>query len=135
MDSYHNKKIIYFDGVCNLCNGFVQFVINRDHKNALLFASLQSTAGIEMMQHFQLSNDITTVIFVDNGVLYKKSTAALHIVKHLKGIWPLAFAFIVVPTFIRDAVYDFIAKNRYRWFGKKEECMVPTLALKSRFIS
>lgn len=135
MDFYTGKKIIFFDGVCNLCNGFVQFVINRDPQNALLFASLQSQAGTDMMEHFHLSKDITTVIFIENGVLYKKSTAALQIVKHLNGIWPLAFVFIVIPTFIRNIVYDFVARNRYRWFGKKDECMLPTPELKSRFLS
>jgi predicted DCC family thiol-disulfide oxidoreductase YuxK len=134
MDFYHDKKIIYFDGVCNLCNGFVQFAINHDHKNVLLFASLQSKAGIDMAKHFQLSKDITTVIFVNNGIVYKKSTAALHIAKYLDGAWPLAFAFLIVPNFIRDVVYNIIAKNRYRWFGKKDECMVPTSALKNRFL-
>jgi predicted DCC family thiol-disulfide oxidoreductase YuxK len=135
MDFYQGKKIIFFDGVCNLCNGFVQFVIDRNKKEDILFSSLQSTAGAAMIHHFNVSNALTTVMFIEDGILYQKSTAALRIAKYLCCLWPVLFLFTVVPAFIRNMVYDFVAKHRYKWFGQKDACMMPSPALKSRFLS
>ncbi len=131
-----NELIILFDGVCNLCNGMVQFVIKNDAKKRFQFASLQSISGQEILQKFQLSTDVfDSFILLENGRLFTKSTAALRVVKRLKGLWLLLYSFIIVPKFIRDAVYNLIAKNRYKWFGKQETCWVPTPTLKERFLN
>lgn len=112
--------IILFDGVCNLCNGAVQFIIERDKKQHFRFASLQSKIGQEYQQKAGLALDkIDTILLVENGKIHQKSTAALRIARQLDGFWSLLFVFIIVPAFIRNAVYNFIAKNRYRWFGNK----------------
>lgn len=128
--------VILFDGVCNLCNSSVQFIIGRDPKAQFRFASLQSAYGQQQMTKFNLpASELNSVLLIKDGKLYQKSSAALHIARMLSGAWPLMFAFIIVPPFIRNAVYDFIARNRYKWFGKKDECMIPTPELKSRFIN
>lgn len=127
--------IILFDGVCNLCNGAVQFIINRDEKDTFRFASLQSETGQKLLAIHQLQHkNIDSIVLIKNEKACIKSTAALHIAKELSGIWKLAYYYIVIPKFIRDAVYDFIARNRYAWFGKKDQCMIPTAKLKSKFL-
>jgi predicted DCC family thiol-disulfide oxidoreductase YuxK len=129
------KKIILFDGVCNLCNRSVQFIIKRDKKKLFLFASLQGKTGRELLQKFNLPvNDINSFILLEGDSLFKRSSAALRIAKRLSGGWKLLYGFMIIPRFIRDAVYNLIAKNRYKWFGKKEGCMVPTAELKERFL-
>ena len=128
--------IILFDGVCNLCNGAVQFVIKRDDKRQFLFASLQSEEGRNILKENNFFTDgVYSFIRVENGRVFDRSTAALRVAKRLRIPWKWLYIFIAVPKFIRDAVYDFIAKNRYRWFGKKDECMVPTTELKERFLN
>lgn len=128
--------IILFDGVCNLCNGAVQFVIKRDDKRQFLFASLQSEEGRNILKENNFFTDgVYSFILVENGRIFDRSTAALRVAKRLRIPWKWLYIFIAVPKFIRDAVYDFIAKNRYRWFGKKDECMVPTTELKERFLN
>ena len=127
--------IILFDGVCNLCNGAVQFIIERDKKQHFRFASLQSKIGQEYQQKAGLAIDkIDTILLVENGKIYQKSTAALRIARHLDGLWSVLYVFIIVPPFIRNAVYDFIAKNRYKWFGKQDSCWMPTPDLKKLFL-
>ena len=128
-------NVIFFDGICNLCNGAVQFTIERDDKNIFKFAALQSDFAEEELKAFSINhNQLGSFVLLEDGKVYQKSTAALRVAKKLNGFWPLLYAFIVVPKFIRDAVYDFIAKNRYKWFGKQESCWVPTPELKSRFL-
>ena len=128
-------SIILFDGVCNLCNGSVNFIIDRDKKNKFRFASLQSAQGRELLGSFGFPTDrYESIILIQDGVLRKKSTAILHICKQLSGLWPLFFGFILLPAFIRDFLYDIVAKNRYRWFGKLESCRVPTPELRKRFL-
>lgn len=130
-----SKSIILFDGVCNLCNGFVNFVISRDSKNIFQFGSLQSEKAPELLKPFNFStNQLSTVLLIEDGKLYSQSTAALRILKKLNGAWPVLYAFIIVPKPIRDLVYDFIAKNRYKWFGRKDECMIPTPELRAKFV-
>jgi predicted DCC family thiol-disulfide oxidoreductase YuxK len=130
------ENIILFDGICNLCNTSVLFVIERDKKNKFLFASLQSSFGQEVLTKHQLNaTDFDSMILLQNDIIYQRSDAALRIVKELSGGWQLLFGFIVVPRFIRNGVYDFIAKNRYKWFGKQEACMLPTPELKAKFIA
>lgn len=128
--------VILFDGVCNLCNASVLFIIARDPHARFRFASLQSAFGQEQLLKFGLSvSELNSVMLIRNGVLYQKSNAALEIARHLRGLWPILYAFKIIPRFIRNAVYDWIARNRYRWYGKKDECMIPTPELKARFIA
>jgi predicted DCC family thiol-disulfide oxidoreductase YuxK len=129
-------SIILFDGVCNLCNTAVQFIIKRDHTNHFRFASLQSEQGKKILaENNILTNDMNSFILVENGKIYDKSTAALKIARKLKGFWRLLYGFIVVPKFIRDVIYRIISKNRYEWFGRQDECMMPTPELQARFLS
>lgn len=129
------EHIILFDGVCNLCNTSVQFVLKRDTKATFKFASLQSNAGQKLLADFKLPLDeFNSFIYIDDGKLYTRSSAALRVAKELNFPWKLMFGFIVVPPFIRNFVYDIIAKNRYKWFGKRESCMIPTAELKQRFL-
>lgn len=130
------EHIVLFDGVCNFCNASVQFIIKRDPKAKFSFAALQSERGQELlaqnklpMQHFD------TIILAEGGKIYQKSTAALRIAKELSGMWPiLYYACILVPPFLRNAVYSLVAANRYKWFGKREACMLPTPEQRARFI-
>jgi predicted DCC family thiol-disulfide oxidoreductase YuxK len=130
-----NHSVILFDGVCNLCNGFVQFTIERDKDQYFKFASLQSEAAKEILASFGLDNrSLSTVILVENGQYYTKSTAGLTIISRFGGFWSLVKVLLIFPKFIRDVVYDFIARNRYKWFGEKESCWIPTPELKKRFL-
>ena len=132
----NDKPVILFDGVCNLCNGSVQYVIRHDRNGLFRFASLQSDAGQHLLQQYNLpSTDFTSFVLVQDGKAYTKSTAALKVARKLSGPVRLLYGFIIVPPFIRDAVYNFIAKNRYKWFGKKDSCMIPTPGLKNRFLN
>jgi predicted DCC family thiol-disulfide oxidoreductase YuxK len=127
--------VIYFDGVCNLCSSSVQFILKRDKKSLFRFAALQGNAGRQMLQEAGFNQvEPESVILQENGKIYAHSTAALKIARHLSGLWPLLYGFIIVPTFIRDGVYRYIARNRYRWFGKKEECWLPRPEWRVRFL-
>ena len=127
--------IILFDGVCNLCNGFVQFVIRRDRANRFRFASLQSDTAREMLKNQPgAAQALDSVVLIENGRYYRQSTAALRILRRLGGAWPLLYGLIVVPAFVRDRVYAWIAKNRYRWFGQRDSCLLPTPELKAKFL-
>lgn len=129
------KAIILFDGVCNLCNGAVNFIIERDNKKYFQFAALQSTTGKSILEKFNIKvNNLETIILVENEKYYVKSTAALRIAKRLPSAWSFFYLFILIPVFLRDGSYSLIAKNRYRWFGKKEQCRIPTLELQKRFV-
>lgn len=122
--------------MCNLCNSAVQFIIKRDKKKQFFFAALQSGKGQALLKEFNLSTtELNSFILVYNGKAYKRSSGALYVAKLLGGFWKLFYGFIIIPSFIRDAVYNFIAKNRYKWFGKKESCMMPTPELKARFLN
>lgn len=135
MINLENKSIILFDGVCNLCNNSVQFIIKRDKKKRFFYASLQSDAVQSILLQFELKNsDFDSIILIDKGKVYQKSTAILKIIKHLNSAWELSYIFIIVPKFIRDFIYSIIAKNRYKWFGKREKCMIPTKELEMRFL-
>jgi predicted DCC family thiol-disulfide oxidoreductase YuxK len=128
------RAVLLFDGVCTLCNGFVQFVIQRDPAGRFQFATLQSDAARRLLQAAaQPLPD--TLVLVENGQVFLRSTAALRVARGLKFPWPLAFALVVVPRPLRDWVYDIVARNRYRWFGRRDACMVPTPELRARFLS
>lgn len=130
-----SNSIILFDGVCNLCNGAVQFIIRHEKTDELRFASLQSAiAGSILQTETQSVLLPDSVVLYDNGKTYFRSSAAIRISSYLKFPFCLFYVFIIVPAPIRDIIYDFIASRRYRWFGKKESCMVPTTDIKSRFL-
>ena len=132
-----DKQLILFDGVCNLCNSSVLYVIKRDKKDRFLFAPLQSDIGKEVINHFNINTKYTDSILLYNpkaNSVKLKSSAAMHVAKHLNFPSSLLVVFFIVPTFIRNWVYDFVAKNRYRWYGKKDACMIPTPELKKKFI-
>jgi predicted DCC family thiol-disulfide oxidoreductase YuxK len=132
----HNKhKIILFDGVCNLCNESVKIVIKNDKKDIFQFTALQSDLGIKMATQYGIDIAKTdSILLIDQDRIHVKSTAALRIARHLSGGYPLLYGFMIVPSFIRNWVYDIIAKNRYKWFGRKDSCMIPTPELKNKFL-
>jgi predicted DCC family thiol-disulfide oxidoreductase YuxK len=130
-----DKAIILFDGVCNFCNSTINLVIRKDKKDHFRFAPLQSVTGEKILKENGVdANQTESVILYENGKIYKRSAAALRISRHMSGLYPLLYGFMLVPPFIRNAVYDWIAKNRYKWFGKRESCMVPTKEVREKFI-
>ena len=130
------KPIILFDGVCNLCNNAVQFVIKHDSADKFMFAALQSATGQQLLQEYNLPTaGFNSFVLIQNGEVFLKSTAALQVAKQLTGPVKFLYGFIIVPPFIRNGVYTFIAKNRYKWFGKKDSCMIPTASLKAKFLN
>lgn len=130
--------VVLFDGVCNLCNATVNFLIDRDPHGTLRFAALQSVAGRKVLegagQPAPLDGDPTTIVLVEGGRVYERSSAVLRIVRHLRRGWPLLAAFVIVPPVLRDALYRWGASRRYRWFGRSESCRVPTPELRARFL-
>jgi predicted DCC family thiol-disulfide oxidoreductase YuxK len=131
----NSKPIILFDGICNLCDGAVQFVIKHDPEKKFLFASLQSEAGQRLLKQYKLSvENFNSFILIKDEKVYSKSTGALKVARQIKGVWSLLYIFIIIPAFIRDTVYTWIAKNRYKWFGKKETCMMVTPEFSARFL-
>lgn len=127
--------IILFDGVCNFCNGAVNFTIKRDKQKKIRFAALQCDAGRQLVQQYGLpADDMRSFLFIENGKVYNRSTAALKVCRYLTGLWPLCYGLIIVPAFIRNGIYDWIAKNRYKWFGERQDCMIPTPEVRTRFL-
>lgn len=130
-----NHKIILFDGVCNLCNSSVNFIIDRDKKNIFKFAALQSETGQKFLNKFGMDqNDFDSVVLVDENKFYSKSSAALKIVKEFPFLWKALYIFIIIPAPLRNFFYDLVAKNRYSWFGKKDSCRMPSPELKNKFL-
>ncbi|WP_421384963.1 thiol-disulfide oxidoreductase DCC family protein [Bacillus salacetis] len=126
--------IILFDGVCNLCNNIVQFVIKRDKDAYFQFASQQSPEGQALMEKYQIDPQTDSFILIEKGRAYMKSTAALRVSRNLDGTWKVFYAGMVIPKGLRDPIYDYIARNRYKWFGKRDSCMLPGPDMKKRFI-
>lgn len=129
-----SDKIVLFDGVCNFCATSVQFIIRHDKTNSLKFASLQSALGQELLTKYNMSKDLEGVVFIENNKAYFKSAAAFKIVRYFGGFWRILNVFPILPLFVTDFGYDIIAKNRYRWFGKKDSCMIPSPEIRSRFL-
>jgi predicted DCC family thiol-disulfide oxidoreductase YuxK len=131
-----NHQILLFDGVCQFCNDTVQFIIRHDKQETFKFAALHSAIGQELLKKHSLpTNDLQSVVLIKNQSAYTRSTAELHIFLGLGGWWSILYLFVLMPRPIRDGIYNFIAKNRYKWFGKKEECMVPSQEIRKRFLS
>lgn len=128
-------QIILFDGECHFCDRSVQFILKRDRHGYFKFASLQSELGQKLLKKHQIPTDTDSFVLVTSKQAYVKSTAALKVVRHLTGLWKILYVFILVPRPLRNFVYDVIAKNRYRWFGRKESCDLPTPEMRRRFLS
>lgn len=131
-----DKSLLFFDGVCNLCSGFVQFVIERDPEAKFRFASLQSEAGQQVLQDMNMSkSELGTVVLLKAGKTYTHSDVALEMSLELGGLWTLFYVFKIIPKVVRDRIYDWVAANRYKWFGEKEACWLPSPDLQARFLS
>ncbi len=127
--------VLLIDGHCNMCHGLAKFVVGRDKRAVFRFASLQSELGRRLLKEGGMPEDaLETFVMVDNGKYYTKSTAALRIGRKLGWPWSVAYPAIVVPRFVRDRVYRFVARRRYRWFGRSESCLLPTPEMRSRFL-
>lgn len=130
-----DRPLVLFDGVCNFCDASVRFIIKRDPRRIFRFAALQSRPGQQELKHCGLpESDLSTIVLIEGPKIYTRSTAALRIARRLNGLWPLLYVLLLIPRPIRDALYGLIAKNRYRWFGKKEACSVPTPDIMERFL-
>lgn len=131
----NEHPILLFDGVCNVCNGFVQFVIERDPEKQFRFIALQSNTGKEILQHLNLSTeDLSTAILIENEKIYTQSTVGLKMIKRM-NVWFSFLSFLIIlPKSLRDFFYRIIANNRYKWFGQQDHCMIPTPELQSRFL-
>ena len=127
--------VILFDGVCNFCNGVINFLMKQDKKDVFRFAALQSPAGQKLLSLYNLPNEnFDSFILIDKGKVYKSSSAGLRLYNKLPWYWKWTQVFWILPPFIRNAVYNYIARNRYRWFGKKDQCMIPTEAMRKKWL-
>lgn len=127
--------LVLFDGVCNFCNFWIQFALKRDKKGKLTFGSLQGTTAQQILPKYNIDPTLlTSVIFIENGIAYRESTAALKVCRHLDGGWKLLYALTIIPAFIRDGIYKWVGRNRYKWFGKQESCLLPTPEQRARFV-
>lgn len=127
-------KILLFDGECNLCNGAVQFLIKRDSVGTFKLASLQSRTGEQLVEKYKVPTNHDSFVYIREEKVFIRSDAALYVSKDLGGMWRLAFIFICLPRGMRDKVYDYVARNRYKWFGKRDSCMLPTPEIQNRFL-
>jgi len=135
VDSDVKSPVLLFDGVCNLCNASVQWILNHDHRGRFRFAALQSATGQTFLRQFGLDQEkFESVVLVQGDRIFTHSDAPLEIVRHLGGAWSLLYGFKIIPRFLRDALYNWIARNRYRWFGRQEACMLPRPEWKARFL-
>jgi len=129
------ESVVLFDGCCNLCNGAVLFIIRRDPKGRFAFASLQSRVGVKLLAERAGAGSLPdSVVLIDKDGLHVQSTAALRIARGLRFPWPMAYGFVVLPRVLRDWAYSWIARRRYKWFGRRDACMVPTAEVSARFV-
>jgi predicted DCC family thiol-disulfide oxidoreductase YuxK len=135
MASQTGTTLVLFDGVCNLCNGSVRFLLRRDRRRRFRFAALQSAAGQAALRRHALSSArLDTIVVIENGRTWTKSAAALLLARRLPWPWPLLAVFAIVPRALRDALYAWVSRNRYRWFGRRESCMLPRPEDAGRFL-
>lgn len=129
-----NNPILLFDGVCNFCNSWVNFIIRHDKKNKFRFSTLQSETGKKLLKEYKISEKDDTAVLIFKGKAYIKSSMGLHVLYHIGGVYSIPFIFVLVPEYIRDFYYEIIARNRYKWWGKENECMIPTPEVKNKFL-
>lgn len=129
----HHEPLILFDGICNLCSASVRFVIRRDPEKQFRFASLQSPLGVRLTRQHGCP-ELDSILLISEGRAFMRSTAALTVLRMIGGPWALMYAFIIVPPFLRDRIYDFIGQRRYRWFGKNDQCWLPDGDIGDRFV-
>jgi predicted DCC family thiol-disulfide oxidoreductase YuxK len=130
------KSIVFFDGVCNLCNASIDFILKRDSKNRFLVGALQEDFSKKILSNYSVNQDyLDSLILLEENQIYFKSTAALLIARQLKGLWPIFYLLIAFPLWIRDPAYDWIGRNRYRWFGKKNKCRIASPDEQAKFLS
>jgi predicted DCC family thiol-disulfide oxidoreductase YuxK len=134
INTSQSTHLVLFDGVCNLCNGFVQFLIRQDKQGLLTFGSLQGLQAQQLLAQNGIDNYLASIVYLRKGKAYKRSSAALYILKDLGSWWWITQIFWIIPKPLRDICYDWVGRNRYRWFGKKQNCMVPSPELKNRFL-
>lgn len=134
MNPTEKNPIVLFDGICNYCNKWINFIIRHDKKGKFRFAPLQSEAGKKLLRQYEVGEKEESVVLIYNGKAHLRSGACFHICFHLGGLYSLLFAFIIVPEYIRDFYYDIIANNRYKWWGKRNSCMIPSEEVKARFL-
>ncbi len=128
--------IVFFDGVCNFCNGSVNFIIRRDPKKVFRFAPLQSAVARQHLQALENSHpDLDSIVLMEGDRVYVKSSAALRIARKLSGLWPVFYILVILPRSLRDWVYDWFARHRYQWFGKTDSCMIPSREIEALFLS
>lgn len=133
--SQKKYAVIIFDGLCNLCNNKINFVIRNDKKDYFRFAPLQSEIGKKQLaKHHIHQHNFNTFFLLENNKTYKQSTAVLRIIKKLDGLWPILYVLIIIPAFMRNVIYNIIAKNRYKWWGKRDSCAVPDGANLEKFL-
>lgn len=128
------KSIVLFDGECNVCDASVQFILKHDAQGYFQFASLQSEFGQTLLKQYGISNAMNSLVLIDQEKAYTQSTAALKIAKNLDGLWKWCYGAILIPPVIRNTAYNILANNRYKWFGKKEMCLLPTNEQRKRFL-
>ncbi|RYG73354.1 thiol-disulfide oxidoreductase DCC family protein [Lentibacillus lipolyticus] len=128
------NNIILFDGECNFCDHSIQFIIKKDKKAIFKFAAIQSDAGQKIIRNFNVPDSINSLILIKNNKCYFKSSAVLRICKKLTGVWKIFYCLLIIPKWLRDYVYGIVAKNRYKWFGKKDSCMLPSPEIRNRFL-
>jgi predicted DCC family thiol-disulfide oxidoreductase YuxK len=129
------ESILLFDGHCSLCNGAVDFVLKRDIRKKLLLASIQGTAGQGVLKKYELPPSyLDTLVLVEEGKVYLGSTAALRVARFLGGGWPLFYGLIIIPKGVRDRIYQWISRNRYQWFGRRDTCRIPTASESAHFL-
>lgn len=135
MSDLKNKGLILFDGVCNFCNSSVNFIIKNDKTDHFRFLPLQSERGKKIIAQYNLDpENFQTVILLEQGRIYTRSTAALRIARKLSGGWKLMYGFVIVPSVVRDFFYNIVARNRYKWWGQRDSCMIPTPEVKRKFL-
>lgn len=129
------KAVILFDGVCNLCNSSIDFVLKRDQKDRFIVGALQSEEGKKLLSRFDVNPEyLDSLVLIEDDRIFFRSTAALRIAKTLPGAWPLLYGLVILPVFLRNGIYNWIGKNRYRWFGKKQTCRLPTPEEQAKFL-
>ena len=134
-EELRHKSILLFDGYCNFCSSTVQFIFEHEKNSKLYFASLQSDTGIALLKHYQIDPLKTdSLVLIENDQAFIKSSAALRLAKYLKNLYPLLTGFMIIPPFLRNLMYDYIARHRYKWFGKSDSCMLPDKELAKRFL-